>query len=78
MEILISFAIIFEILFAGFIVWGFKHEKRFVAFEDRIIRICRKKIRRVKRNLCAKWLSEEGLTVVSKEGKNANVLQQNR
>ena len=33
----ISFIILAEVLLTLFVVWGFMHEDRFVAFEDKII-----------------------------------------
>lgn len=44
----ISFLILGEVIFALFIVWGFMHEERFVAFEDKIIFAVLRAIRRKK------------------------------
>lgn len=47
MSLTLSLIILAEVLFTLFIVWGFMHEDRFVAFEDKIIfavlRVIRKK-----------------------------------
>lgn len=58
--------IVFEIAFVLFIVWGYLHESKFVEFEDKIKLLISRKIRKAKRNLCAKWLAEEGLLVPKK------------
>lgn len=44
----ISFLILGEVIFALFIVWGFMHEERFVAFEDKFIFAVLRAIRRKK------------------------------
>ena len=48
MSTTLSLIILGEVLLALFIVWGFLHEDRFVAFEDKIIFAILKKIRRKK------------------------------
>lgn len=48
MSPVLSLIIIAEVLFTLFIVWGFMHEEKFVAFEDKIIFAVLKKIRRTK------------------------------
>ena len=48
MSTTLSIIIIFEVLFTLFIVWGFMHEERFVAFEDKIIFAILRKIRKNK------------------------------
>lgn len=29
-------AIFFEIVLAGFVIWGFKHEEKFISFEEKL------------------------------------------
>lgn len=48
MSPVLSLIIIAEVLFTLFIVWGFMHEEKFVAFEDKIIFAVLRKIRRAK------------------------------
>ena len=48
MSTTLSIIIICEVLFTLFIVWGFMHEERFVAFEDKIIFAILRKIRKNK------------------------------
>lgn len=42
----LSIIIVLEVLFTLFIVWGFMHEEKFVAFEDKIIFAVLRKIRK--------------------------------
>lgn len=44
----LSIVIFLEVIFTLFIVWGFMHEDRFIAFEDRIIAKVKKWIERKK------------------------------
>ncbi|MBE6717203.1 MAG: hypothetical protein E7573_09820 [Ruminococcaceae bacterium] len=44
----VSLLILGEVIFALFIVWGFMHEERFVAFEDKIIFAVLRAVRRKK------------------------------
>ena len=44
----LAIIIFFEIIFALFIVWGFMHEDRFIAFENRIIAKIKKRIEQKK------------------------------
>ena len=46
MSPILSVVIVLEVLFTLFIVWGFMHEERFVAFEDKIIRAVLIKLRK--------------------------------
>ncbi len=46
MSPILSVVIVLEVLFTLFIVWGFMHEERFVAFEDKIIRAVLRKLRK--------------------------------
>ena len=46
MSTTLSIIILCEVLFTLFIVWGFMHEERFVAFEDKIIFAVLRKIRK--------------------------------
>ncbi len=46
MSTTLSIIILFEVIFGLFIVWGFMHEEKFVAFEDKIIFAVLRKIRR--------------------------------
>ncbi len=48
MSPILSIVIVAEVLFTLFIVWGFMHEERFVAIEDKIIRAVLRKIRNKK------------------------------
>lgn len=48
MSPILSIVIVSEVIFTLFIVWGFMHEDRFVAFEDKIIRAVLRKIRKNK------------------------------
>lgn len=41
----LSIIILIEVAFTLFIVWGFMHEEKFVAFEDKIIFAVLRKIR---------------------------------
>lgn len=50
MSATLSIIILCEVLFTLFIVWGFMHEEKFVAFEDKIIFAVLRKIRRRKAN----------------------------
>ena len=50
MPIVISIIILVEVLFTLFIVWGFMHEEKVVAFEDKIIFTILRKIRHRKGN----------------------------
>ena len=59
---ILSIIIIAEVLFTLFIVWGFLHEKRFVAFEDKIIFAVLKKIRSRRRGI-RKWKNTELLFI---------------
>lgn len=68
MSIAISIIIILELITLAFIVWGFLHEERFVAFEDRIIAKIRKEIRYIKREVCARYLAKQGITIPKQKG----------
>lgn len=68
MSITISIIIIFELIILAFIVWGFLHEERFVAFEDKIIARIRKEIRYIKREACARYLAKQGITIPKQKG----------
>ena len=46
MSPILAVIIVLEVLFTLFIVWGFMHEERFVAFEDKIIFAILRKIRK--------------------------------
>lgn len=46
-----------------FIAWGLMHEEKFIAFENALCRKVKKKINRFKRNVCAKWLTEQGIII---------------
>ena len=48
MSLTLSLIILAEVLFTLFIVWGFMHEDRFVAFEDKIIFAVLRAIRKKK------------------------------
>ena len=48
MSTTLSIIILIEVLFTLFIAWGFMHEERFVAFEDKIIFAVLRRIRRFK------------------------------
>ncbi len=48
MSLTLSLIILAEILFTLFIIWGFMHEERFVAFEDKIIFAVLRAIRKKK------------------------------
>lgn len=63
MSITLSIIIFFEVVFIMFIAWGFMHEEKFVAFEDKIIRKILKAIRKKKIKLATKWLSKEGIII---------------
>lgn len=59
-----------EIISTFLIVYGFIHEDKVVAFEDKIIRWLLRKIKKAKRiykiikiNICAKALAKEGIEV---------------
>ena len=65
--------IICEILSTFLIIYGFIHEDKLVAFEDKIIRWCRRKFKKAKRiykaikvSICAKALEKEGITINKK------------
>ena len=45
MSTTLSVIILIEVLFTVFIAWGFMHEERFVAFEDKIIFAFLRKVR---------------------------------
>lgn len=63
----LSTVIFIEVVATILIVWGFLHEDKVVAFEDRIIKAIRKKIRKAKRDLCARWLAKQGLEVTRRK-----------
>jgi hypothetical protein len=44
----LSIVIFLEVIFTLFIAWGFMHENRFIAFEDRIIAKIKKRIEQKK------------------------------
>lgn len=48
MSTTLSIIILIEVLFTLFIAWGFMHEERFVAFEDKIIFAVLRRIRSYK------------------------------
>ncbi len=72
MSPILSVIIVLEVLFTLFIVWGFMHEERFVAFEDKIIRAVLRKLRKnkaVREMLRRERLNEEfTYTPVKPEG----------
>lgn len=63
----LSTVIFIEVVATILIVWGFLHEDKVVAFEDRIIKAIRKKTRKAKRDLCARWLAKQGLEVTRRK-----------
>lgn len=76
MSVTISGIILLEILSTLALVWCFMHEKKLVAFEDKIIRWVLRKFRKTRRTykaamvgLCSKSLEKEGFTV-SRERKD--------
>lgn len=77
MSVSLSIIILCEVLSTLFIVWGFMHEEKLVAFEDKAIRWIRQTARKTKRtykavkvSICAKSLKKEGFTV-TKERKDS-------
>lgn len=46
----LSVVIFLEVLFTLFIVWGFMHEDKFIAFEDKIIAKVKKRFDKKKSN----------------------------
>ena len=68
MSIAISIIIILELITLAFIVWGFFHEERFVAFDDKIISKVRKEIRYIKREACARYLAKQGIIIPKQKG----------
>lgn len=58
--------IAFEVAVAAGIVWGFVHEEKVKAFEQRLFRKMRRCVRKMKINFCAKTLAKEGLIVVER------------
>ena len=50
MSPILAIIIVIEVLLVLFIVWGFMHEEKFVAFEDKIIFAVLRKIRHRKGN----------------------------
>ena len=58
-----AFIILGEVVAAAFVIWGFFHEDLFLDFERRIAEKIKRTIRIKKRDLCAKWLAEDGLLV---------------
>lgn len=63
MSITLSIIIFAEVVFVMFIAWGLMHEDKFIAFENALCRKVKKKINRFKRNVCAKWLAEQGIII---------------
>jgi hypothetical protein len=59
----LAIIIVIEVLFTLFIAWGIMHEDKFVAFEDALFKKAKKKINRAKRNICAKWLAQQGIII---------------
>lgn len=46
----LSIVIFLEVLFTLFIAWGFMHEDKFIAFEDKIIANAKQRISKKKSN----------------------------
>ena len=55
--------IFFEVVLVAFTVWGILHENRLIEFERRTWEKIKRRIRIKKRDLCAKWLADDGLVV---------------
>lgn len=77
MSVSLSIVILCEVLSTLLIVWGFMHEEKLVAFEDKIIRFVLRKFRKTRRTIkvaklrfCAQSLKKEGFTV-SRERKDS-------
>lgn len=63
MSIILPVVIFLEVLLTLFIAWGLMHEDKLIAFENALCRKVKKKINRFKRNICAKWLAEQGIII---------------
>ena len=59
----IIIAIMFELLLVAAVVWGICNEKQLLAWEAAIAARIRKQLRHIKRELLARWLAKDGLTV---------------
>ena len=63
---MLIFAIIVEIISTLLIIYGFLHEDKFIAFEDKIklkIRKAKRFCKAVKIGICTKVLAKEGVVI---------------
>ena len=61
--IFIAVAVLLELALIAGVVWGILNEDGLIAFENRIAAAFRRKLRKAKRELLARWLAADGLTV---------------
>ena len=67
-ETLFTVAILLEVASTIFIAWGIMHEERLVAFENAICKKIKKKINRLKRDACVRYLSKQGIIIPKTKG----------
>ena len=63
----LSIIILFEIIFALFVGWGFMHENKLIEFERKIMHVAKKKFRKKQIEICAKWLAKNNMIVKERE-----------
>ena len=73
MEILIIIGIEM-IISAGLIIAWKRYDEQLKEWEDKTIEKIRSRIRRIKRDLCAKWLAEDGMTAIPRLADNEDII----
>lgn len=68
MSTTLAVIIVLEVAILVFVVWGFIHEDKFIAFEDKILYKIRKKIKEKKREICASYLAKQGIVIPRQKG----------
>ena len=70
------FAPAFFLFFASILLlYGWAHEDKFIRFEDWLWNKIKRRVRIWKRNLSAKWLAKDGLTVVPRTASFEDVIE---
>ena len=62
------------VIMAGCVVGWMRYDSRIRAWEDRMIAGIKSKVRRSKRDLCAKWLAEDGMTAIPRLADNEDII----
>ncbi|MCH5198997.1 MAG: hypothetical protein J1E34_08835 [Oscillospiraceae bacterium] len=68
------FFIAFEIIATVGIIVGYLHEDRVVALERKVYEQLKRRIRIKKRDLCAKWLAEDGMIAIPRLAENEDII----